>query len=186
MAVGKTMQPQREVTGYDIREAINRWRLRKQVMERQFRDAIYAFKGQEKPKPDEAAKEFTKADRYIALLEDLRQNFNQQVKVRITNLTGEDEEMTLSVAVKLFGGSGRLEKLWRDSCHEPEERYGRYDRQVTRSAGDEHAERRISVKDTIQKADEAARYASQLRTAISVANGNRIAIPRDFPPDVLG
>ena len=178
--MAKEMKAQKEVTGYEIREAINRWRLRKQVAERQFRDSVYVFKGDDKKSLDELATIFTEADTNIALLEDLRQNFNMQTKVRVA-----DKEMTLSVAVKLFGGRGRLEKLWRDACIEPHDRYSSgYDRRA-RSNDQEYAQRSVNMGDCMTRADEAAKNASQLRSAISVANGNKIVVPREYPANLF-
>jgi len=40
-------------TGYQIREAINRWSLRKTTIYKQFNESIWAFAGEEKQKPQE-------------------------------------------------------------------------------------------------------------------------------------
>lgn len=173
------MRPQTEVTGYMIREAITRWKLRKQIAEKQFRDSLYKFKDEEKTNPSELAEAFAQADRNIALLEDLRQRFNLEQKVKVG-----DKTMSLSVAVKMFGGTGRLEKLWRDACSEKEDRYNRYDR-PTRRADEEVAQKTMGMKELMAKADDAAKAASQLRSAISMANAKTIIVPTEYPADLF-
>jgi len=171
----------REINGYQLREALKRWRIRRDVADKQFKEALWGFKDDEggKPTPQAVAEAYEKADFAIAKLQELQQEFNRNTTVDVGG-----RRMTLALAIKLVGGAGRMENMWRTAATDSgRDRYSY--REMTRKADEEHAKRRIKVEDAIGLSDKAANYASQLRSAIAAANARTIAVPGDFPADIV-
>jgi len=158
------------VTGYDLREALKRWTLRKDTASRQFNNTIFAFDDENKPSPTSVAQDFTKADCAVALLQEAQQRYNLAVQITV-----KGQSMSLAMAVKSIGGAGRLEKMWRFATTDTgRDRYSI--RETTRRADDIVARRVISPEECMEKADAAARFASALRSAVASANGNKLPI----------
>jgi len=167
-----------KVTGYQLREALRRWRDRRDIHSRTFSDALWQFEGENQGNPVEIAQEYEKADRAIAALESAQQEFNQRVTVKLS-----DGTFKLSVAVKRVGGAGRLTKMWRSAATSTGRDKYSY-RENRRNKDDEFATRRVDQPTCMQKADDAAVYASKLRAAIAVANGTEIDI-ESVDPNLL-
>lgn len=168
----------KEITGYQLREALKRWRIRRDVADKQFSDSLWGFEKDEKPSPNEIAGAFAQADQIIAQLQDLQQEFNRNTFVEVAG-----KKITLSLAIKLVGGAGRLESMWRKAATDTgtgDARY--YGVPQSRKADEEYRSRRIPQKDAIELSDNAAAYASALRAAIAGANAHKIVLPADFPP----
>lgn len=159
-----------KVSGYQLREALRRWRDRRDIYSRTFADSVWQFEGEQSGNPVEIAQEYEKADRAIAALESAQQEFNQRVTVQLS-----DGLFRLSIAVKRIGGAGRLTKMWRiASTSTGTDRYSY--RENRRSKDDEFTSRAVAQPVAMQKADEAAVYASRLRAGIAVANGTVLDI----------
>ena len=171
----------RQVTGHQIKQSIKRWELRKQIADKQFKESIYTFKDEKKGlTPQAIGKNYKEADAAIAYLEELRQQYNRYVRLKVGG-----QEMTLSLAVKLYGGAGRMEKMWRLACvDEQQDRYNRYDGR-TRQKDAEYATRRVTVEEAMKQADIAAIYAGDLRAAIAEGNGTKFTVPSEFPGDLF-
>jgi hypothetical protein len=173
----------KEVNGYQLREALKRWKVRKDVADKQFKDCLYGFKDDEagKPTPQAVAENYQKADFAIAKIQELQQAFNAQTQIEVGG-----KRMTLSLAIKLVGGAGRLENMWRSAATDTgrETRYG-YDRQMSRKADEEYARRRVKVEEAIKHSDQAAQYAASLRSAIATANSKTINVPADVPAELF-
>jgi hypothetical protein len=166
-----------KVTGNQLREALRRAVFRRDIWEKQFNDSLFAFKGEEKATPDEVVRNFEQADNQVAAIQDLQQQFNQQVTVPL-----EGREVTLSLAIKLVGGAGRREKMWRTAASGGEkDRYAGYNR--SRNKDTEEATLRVPQAEALKLADRAARYASALREAIAL--GNSQSMDLDVPKGVL-
>lgn len=157
-----------QVNGVQIKEAMSQWRLEKDTAAKQFNQSLFAFDGEEKVPVGELGERFHKADRNLALLEELQQLYNLNTTVRVGS-----ETMTLSLAVKLVGGAGRLEKMWRSAA--TDDGLDRYSsRQTSRNRDEEFATRQISVDDCWSKSRQSTKHASQLRAAISTGNVENI------------
>jgi hypothetical protein len=171
----------REINGYQLRESLKRWRTRRDVADKQFKESLWGFKDEEagRPTPTALAESYEKSDFAIAKLQELQQDFNRNQVVEIAG-----RKMTLALAIKLVGGAGRLENMWRTAATDSgRDRYSH--REMTRAAGEERARRRLSVDEAINLSDKAASYASALRSGIAAANARMISLPADFPADIL-
>lgn len=172
------------VNGYKIRESLRRAIQRRQVTSGTFESTLYAFDGEDKPKPKQVAVAFQKADEEIAKLQELQQAYNQYVK--IGGQGSGLKEMTLALAVKLVGGAGRMEKMWRDVAFEKRDGYG-YDRhEKTRSKDEIYAKRQVSQEDAMKESEIAASYAGDLRAAIAKGNTTEMQISPDVEKELFG
>jgi hypothetical protein len=160
-----------QVTGYTLREAIRRQQLRRDTIAAQFSDTLHVFEGEEKQSPDEIATALMKAEKAVAGLQAAQDEYNLHVKV-----TGKIiGEMTLCAAVKLVGGTGRLEKMWRTAAAPKQDRYG-VERDIVRNKDEVRARSAMNVRDLTDRAAKAASYAGALRAAIAEANSTKIDI----------
>lgn len=170
------------VTGYQIREAIRLWTLKRDALATQFKDSQYFFEGERKSSPEEVADAFARADRALARLQTAQDAFNLGVMVRVHDLGS----ITLAEAIKAVGGYARLEKMWRGAAGALRERRDYYDeaRERVRRKDEEQAARAISQSGALERATNAAVTAGALRSAIGVANSRSVEI--DVDPALLG
>ena len=157
-----------QITGFTIREAIKRWEMVRETSSKQWNDSQFVFEKDEKTSPDDLMKAYRDAERAVASLQTAQARFNIQTKVKVLG-----EEMTLAEAVKLVGGAGRVEKMWKSyAANTGSDRYSRVE--LSRSKENEYAKRAVSVKDCLKRATEAAKFAGALRAAI--AEGNSVKV----------
>jgi hypothetical protein len=164
-----------EVTGNQLREALRRAIFRKTIYEKQFSESLYRFEDEKKDTPVAVSENFRQSDEAIATLQDLQQQFNQKVQVSIQGESGR-KQITLSLAIKLVGGAGRLEKMWRTAAGGGEkDRYDRYGG-TTRQRNKDiiEASAQITSGDAMKEADKAARRASSIREAIAIGNSQSV------------
>ncbi len=159
-----------KVNGFQIKETVGRWLLQRDALANQFRDDLYAFEDEDKPKPEDVMKSYDRADRSMARVQEIQQLFNQATKVDV-----QGETITLALCVKLVGGAGRRAKMWRDAGPGKPDRYSSYrDDKRERNKETDYAKRLISVDDCVRFSTEAAKYASALRNAIARGNSTDI------------
>jgi hypothetical protein len=159
-----------QVNGYQIREAIKRWTLYKDTIQAQFKDSLHYFDEDQKANPVAVMNELDKAEFAVAYLEEVQQRFNQIVQVTVLG-----EIMPLTRAVKLVGGAGRKEKMWRDASIKKKDRYS-YDDKMSRSKDTEYAKSAISRSDAIAESAKASKFAAALRNAIARGNNSDVNI----------
>jgi hypothetical protein len=165
-----------KISGYKLREALRNKRTLRDVLATRFNETLFQFEAG--AKPQDVAKGFQEADQAVAMLEEAQQFYNQQVNVEV-----EGKTMTLVRAIKLVGGAGRLEKMWRSAATDTgRDRYSSY-REMSRKSDEEHARRMVSVDDAIELAQKAARFASALRSAIAEANARKVEL--NLSPDLI-
>ena len=155
------------VTGYQLRETLRRWELRRKATEAEFRDSIYGFADESKSLPISVGGNLARCEKACARLQEVQQRYNQVVV-----MTGSE---SLAYCVKAIGGLGRLEKLWRDAAIEQKDRFDRREARQ-RLADSEYAVRRISTQAALALADKAATEAGAMRAAIAKANNTEIEI----------
>lgn len=158
-----------KVTGYRIQHALRELEAARELAHQQFTENVMQFDSQEdKLELPEVFARFTTLERKVAQLQIQQATYNLAVKVEVLGST-----MTLHEAVKLVGGAGRAEKMWRDVVkgNKQSNRYGLAD---TRSKDQEYAKRSISVADALGHAKLAARTASALRQAIQIGNATEL------------
>ena len=160
-----------KVTGYKLQYALKELEQSRDVAAGQFGDNIMQFESQEeKPDLKELFASYTALERSITKVQVAQATYNLGVTVTVLG-----ENMSLHEAVKLVGGAGRAEKMWRDivkgqKCN----RY--YAAETTRAQGVEYAKRAVSTADAMAQAKQAARVAGALRQAIQLGNATELEV----------
>lgn len=159
-----------KVTGYKLQHTLRELTHQRDIAAGQFTESLYAFVDDDKPNPVKLMETYRDCEDKIAKLQTAQQRYNLAVGVEVLG-----EKMTLSQAIKLVGGAGRAEKMWR-SCAKGTgtDRYSY--RNNTRSKDEEQAKRQVSVEDAMLYARKAAKFASALRMAIQVGNATEVEI----------
>lgn len=163
-----------KVTGYKIQHKLKQLEQLKEVAAQQFNDNIMQFESQadKLELPDVFAK-YTALEKRIARLQAAQCQYNSLVKV---NVLGED--MSLLEAVKLIGGAGRAEKMWKDVVKgNRSSRYSLMDN--SRSKDQEYAKRSLGINEAVGFTQQATEVASALREAIQVGNAVEIELELD-------
>lgn len=160
-------------TGYRLQGMIRDAVSARDAVALSFPESIYAFPGADATEsPTALANALADADREVARLQVLQARYNLAVKVRFDEVT-----TTLHEVVKLVGGLGRLEKLWRNAARLGTATTDRYDRRpLTRAAGETVAVRQVSIEECFKRAVEAAKLAAEAREAIQLGNATEIEL----------
>lgn len=167
-----------KVTGYQLREARKRWISRRDIAQKTFRESLWQFEKEIGLSPAKIAEDFRQADIAVARIETAQQHFNQIITVSIAGQT-----MTLSEAIKRVGGAARLATMWQAAATDNGRDKYAY-RELVRKEGDIHAKRMIAPEQAIIAAEEAAKFASALRSEIATANARSMEI--DIDAGILG
>lgn len=163
-----------KINGYQLREAIKHWVLQADAAAKSFNDSLYAFKGEEKTLPDDVMKSFETAERNAARVEEIQQRYNAVVMCSV-----QDQQLTLALCVKLVGGAGRREKMWREAAVGKKDRYAYNDGPAReRDKDKEYAERLLSAKVCSERSQAAAKFASALRNAIARGNSTDVDVEK--------
>jgi hypothetical protein len=157
------------VTGSEIKEAINRWKLTLEMVEKRFKPSLMVFPGDEKDHPDELALQIMTAEYAIARLQYAQTLYNNHVTVEV-----EGAKMSLAEAVRLVGSAGRMSKRWREAIVEERDRFGPRD-DLTRKADEIYAQRVLAAEEVTKRAKRALKRASALRNAIGGGNNTSVA-----------
>lgn len=167
-----------KVTGYKLQHAIRETAHVRDIAAQHFTEGLRVFDGDDFVHPEKAMEMFVEAEDKIARLQTAQAQYNLEVTVWV-----QGQAMPLARAVKLVGGAGRQEKMWR-SCakNTGKDRYSY--RENTREAGVDVAKRTVSVEEATAFARIAGKRASALREAIQVANATETGVdglaPEDF------
>ena len=168
-----------KVTGYILREALKRHELRREVAARTFDDSLKAFPGEVKDNPVDIVEQFLAAERATAALQTAQMRYNLAVKVNLHGHGWDHTTMTLAEAIKLVGGEGRVEKMWRSAASP-----GKKDRYYSEDEIDPshiRAQPTMKPQEAVKLATEAGRRAGALRAAIATANATEVEI-EDLSP----
>lgn len=167
-----------KVNGFQIREAIKQWTLKREMATKLFNDAGFAFPGETKITPSIRANEVEQADQAVANLESFQQAFNASQNVDFNGKT-----ITLSQAVKMVAGVGRMENLWKAYASKglvgqatTRHSYG-VETVDIRKDGETHAVRTTPLETCVQEATRFARQQAALRAQIASANGRQTDVP---------
>ena len=166
------------VTGYRLREAIKSWELRRNTAVKQFEQARWVFEGEENPSLEELASAARQAESAIAILQTAQASYNLSITITVA-----DEPMTLCQAVKLVGGAGRIEKLWRSAAAGEDSRYAYGVNRMVRQRDQEMAKPAVTPLEAISKTDAAAKYANALRSAVALGNAEEREL--ELPAELL-
>lgn len=166
-----------KITGWQLREALKMWELRKGAAEKLFPESLHKFKGEEKDSPQSIIDQYLKAETAIARIQVAQMRFNLAV-----NVTVENTSMTLAEAIKRVGAAGRVEKMW-GTITPKKDRYS-LDFATTRDPSQERAEATVSIREGTKLAEQASKRASAFRAAINTANGKEADIA-DLDPGLF-
>lgn len=166
-----------KVTGYQIRHRLAELEQERKIALSHFNDSLKAFDGDDKPDPRKLMETYRQCEEDIAALQVWQARYNLAVEVDVDGRT-----MTLTQAIKMVGGAGRAEKLWRTAASGKEDRYSY--REDTRDAGTEYAKRTVPIEECMFNAKKAARFASALRQAMGTGNATEIDL-EGFDPTLL-
>lgn len=169
-----------KTTGWQIREALKSWELRKGAAEKLFPESLHAYKGEVKDTPESIVESFQKAELAIARLQVAQMKYNLSVTVNVMG-----ESMSLAEAVKRVGAAGRIEKMW-GSVKPVTARPSYYGETmpITRDPTQERAEPTLSVKEGLKLAEAASKRAGAFRAAINTGNGQEADIA-DLDPGLF-
>jgi hypothetical protein len=163
-----------KVTGYKIQHKLKELEQLKEVAAQQFNDNIMQFESaEEKLDIREVFANYTGLEKRISRLQAAQCLYNLSVDVNVLG-----EKLTLLEAVKLIGGAGRSEKMWKDVVKGNKTRHHMYSEQ-TRSKDQEYAKRSVSVSDAVGLAQQATKVAGALREAIQVGNATEVELDLD-------
>lgn len=165
-----------KVTGYKLQHSLRELEQARELAAQQFGENIMQFESQEdKLELPEVFARFTSLEKKIAQLQVEQARYNLAVTVNVLG-----ESMSLHQAIKLVGGAGRAEKMWRDVVKG--NRVSRlYGGDTTRSKDQEYAKRSVSIADAVGQSKHASRVASALRQAIQLGNATEVELESLHP-----
>lgn len=159
-----------KITGWLLREAIKSHELRRDTAARAFNGTLRKFDDEVKQAPTEVVAEFLAREASIAALQVAQAQYN--LKVRVNH---DGRNITLCEAVKLIGGLGRAEKMYRSATGDKPDRYSIRDDNV-RDPNQVRAKETIAPAEAARLASIQAKSAGRLRAAIATGNGTEIEI----------
>jgi len=160
-----------DVTGYKLKEALKLKTIELQSVQSLFDESLYKFEGEEKLSPMDVVAQIKTLEDQIAKLQTAQSYYNLQVIVIINGERG-----FLETAIKLVGGAGRVSKMWRTaSAGRTRDKWDR-SQIATRRTDEITAEPTVKKVDALEKAKEAEKFASSLRSAIAVGNTSIVDI----------
>lgn len=163
-----------QITGYKLQHAIRESEHMKNLAASQWDGSLHAFADEEKAGPLKVMIEYRAQEERLCALQVAQSRYNLAIEVDILGT-----KMSLCRAIKLVGGAGRAEKMWRSAASgEKKDRYS-IRSELTRSKDEERAKPTISREDASAQAKTSARYAASLREAIQVGNATAVEIEMD-------
>lgn len=166
-----------KMNGYQIREALRRWGLKRDTAASQFDASLKRFDDEtDKASPVSVMNSFAFADTKLAVIQVAQDRYNLAVKVPVRFVDGVAREISLAEAVKLVGGAGRAEKMWRSAANPKKERYSYNSDEEVRKEGETRAKPVMTTAQYLAEAEKIARYASSLRAAIALGNGQEVDV----------
>ncbi len=159
-----------KITGYKLQHTLRELHHRRDIAASQFDAGKAAFADEDKPTAKQAFDRYRAAEAAIAGLQTAQSRYNLAITVEV-----QGRKLSLAEAVKLVGGAGRMEKMWRSIAVQKKDRYG-FDNDEVRDAGSIRAKATVTVDEAAGYAQKAARFASALREAIQVANATAVEI----------
>lgn len=168
-----------KLTGYALRAAIKEWELRRDFAVSQFTPSLKKFPGETKETPQEISARFLECETAIAGLQVAQARYNLQVMLQVGSVDGGTLSVPLAYAIKIIGGRGRLEKMWRSAAsgESTRNRYGTDD--DVRDPNQIRAQPTVDSQEAAELARKASKTASRIRQAIAEANGISIELEVD-------
>ena len=161
-----------ELNGYKIRNAIQEQTQRRSVLAAQFRESLKKFDDEEKEHPANLMEVYMACENAITALQVIQTQYNWTVKVKI-----HGKETKLLTAIKLIGGYGRIEKMWRTAAPKYD-RYSDYG-EGSRSKDTIYAKDQMSPAQILEASKAASKECAAIREAIAIGNST----PMEFDVD---
>jgi hypothetical protein len=160
-----------KTTGYKLQAAIREAQEARTLNESRWANGQMAWPAdvEKTTDPSKFIEEILLSEQKIARLQTAQAQYNLTVKVKV-----HCKEMLLHEAVKLVGGAGRVEALWKTAAKGDADTY-RYGASV-RDKDSIVAVRLISQETAMWEAAKAAKFARALREAIQAGNANLVDI----------
>jgi len=152
-----------KIDGAMLKQAIREARTERDSAAARFTPSLTAFPNESKPDPRKLAEAYQAAENRLAILQVAQTRYNLEVQVTV-----QGEQMSLLQAIKLVGGAGRLDKMWRSASTPSQDRYNY--REETRDKDAIVAERQVSYDEAAGFTKTASRRANALRAAIDKGN----------------
>lgn len=168
-----------KITGYQLREAIKVWQLRKTAAEAAFTDSLTKFKDDNKEEPSVAADRVVEAETAIVRLQVAQMKYNLAVKVDVAGVG----EITLAEVIKLAGATSRIEKVW-SGATSTLNMNARYSHGV-RDPNHDHAKAAVTPKEILERTSGLTKRAGALRAALGAGNTREVPI-EDLDAATLG
>jgi hypothetical protein len=157
-------------TGYALQLRIRTLKVEVDSYATQFENGKARFDDEDKPSSLEAFENFKRAEEELATAQTLQCMYNQRVHVTVQGV-----RMTLAKAIRLVGGAGRAESMWRNVVAPKKERYHARD-DLVRTKDQTYAFPTYTREQAQVKAKQTAAYAAALRQAIQEANATQIEL----------
>lgn len=162
-----------KIDGFTLQQAVREAKAERDQASKRFTPALKKFPGEEKPDPRELAEAFIAAEIRLARLQSAQTLFNLTARVQV-----QGETMSLLEAIKLVGGAGRLEAMWRSAATPETNRYSM--NEDTRQKDTIVAEAQVSFDEAGELRRKAGKRASALRAAIQKGNAQEIDLDVDL------
>ncbi len=159
-----------KITGYQLREAIKVWQLRKTAAEAVFTNSLSKFNDEEKETPLAIADQILAAEQAIVRLQVAQMQYNLAVTVTVPGYSS----LTLAEVIKLAGVVGRIEKIWSGASSSIQRNNGY--RGMVRDPSQDHAKPTVTAKDILLQTSTHSKKAGALRAALGAGNSQEVDI----------
>lgn len=159
-----------KVTGYQLQLQIKDLKRDIDSFSTQFENGKTKFPNEDKLTAAEAYAAFRKAEDQLALVQTRQAVYNNKVKITV-----DGNQMTLARAIRLVGGAGRGDAMWRSIVAPKKDRFYS-DRENSRDSDKIYAEPTYTLEEARLEAVKASKLAAELRQAIQEANASQVEI----------
>lgn len=166
-----------KITGYQLMDRLEVLKEQAQVLDNQFKAALFRFEEEEAQKPDprELLRVYEVCEGKVALLQEAQAAYNLRVGITVLG-----ETMSLHRAVKLMGGVNRVKNQWKTAAQQGQNTgFMHYGGPVARDKDNEYAERVVPVEECLQLAEAASKRALALKQAIRSGNAVEVELELD-------
>jgi hypothetical protein len=166
-----------QVNGYQIREALKRWNLRRDLLAKQIETLAWQFPGETKTVEafTTTDKALGEAETAVAQLEDLQQVYNQKVSVSVDGRTGP-----LSLLVKQVRFCAARENFWKTYLRKTADEGYRGEQTLVRETNKVTAVKVLPTEQAMVTAERCGSLTARMRAAIAQANGTNIEVDDSY------
>jgi hypothetical protein len=165
-----------KITGHRIKEAIEAWKIKRELAADAFGKALFSFEGEKKMPADAFFAEYDEAEDAIVKLQAAQAEYNLHV-----TLDASGENYTLIEAVKRVGVLTRYIKVWKEALKAQAVETSRWERQrnFVRKQDDQIAEKTITDERCREMVTKLSQQKNALQGAVAVANATPVEIVLD-------